>query len=307
MVPEESGVSFDEDTGKALSPEGENPAAPAADDLAVIRTYKEDAASVVRGGASLTSIAAAEQNRKAGQRLSPAREPLPWKKILWIAGITLLLVGGAALSYVAYRATRPTETAQPFVAPSFFYTDEEREFPLNDKTIGRELLSSLNTARALVDLPLGSIEHFYFTKAAAAGTESLTAEEFLRSIDARAPQKLLRSLGENFMFGVHAFDGNQPFLVFTTNAYDLAFAGMLAWEENLAADLSPLFGPDAPGGAPEEGFRDVVYKNKDLRVLPRESKNKLQYSFVTPEMLIIATNEHTIAEILTRLSARRVE
>lgn len=305
MVPEESGVSFDEDTGKALSPEGENPAAPAADDLAVIRTYKEDAASVVRGGASLTSIAAAEQNRRTRRNFSPVREPLPWRKILWSGGIALLLAGSAALSYVAYLATRPPDTETPFTAPSFFYTDEERELPLNDKATGLELLSSLNIERTLVDLPLGSVVHFYFTKTGPSGTESLTAEEFLRRIDARVPQKLLRSLGKNFVFGVHAFDGNQPFLVFTTNSYDLAFAGMLEWEETLAADLSPLFGSSNAGeGA---SFLDVVYKNKDLRVLAKEAKNKVQYSFVTPEMLIIATNEHTIAEILTRLSARRVE
>lgn len=305
MVPEESGVSFDEDTGKALSPEGENPAAPPADDLAVIRTYKEDAASVVRGGASLTSIAAAEQNRKAGQRLSPARASFPWKKILWTAGITLLLAGSAVIFYVAYLATRSPETETPFVAPSFFYTDGERELALKEGADGRDILSFLDTERTLVNLPLGSIEHFYFTKEGPSGTEPFTAEEFLRRIDARAPQKLLRSLGENFMFGVHAFDGNQPFLVFTTNAYDLAFAGMLEWEETLAADLSPLFGSSSAGE--EASFLDVVYKNKDLRVLARETKNKVQYSFVTPEMLIIATNEHTIAEILTRLSARRVE
>jgi hypothetical protein len=95
-------------------------------------------------------------------------------------------------------------------------------------------------------------------------------------------------------------------------SYDRAFAGMLAWESAINAELSPLFVrvPDLTIG--DDGlvqtrtFSDLVMRNYDVRALTDDSGAiALYYSFPTRNMLIVAESPYTFTELLSRLQAQR--
>ena len=147
----------------------------------------------------------------------------------------------------------------------------------------------------------------------------ISAQTFLSMLGAEATDSLARSFEPLFFFGVHVFNGNQPFLIFKTLSYENTFAGMLAWESTLQKELSPVFGaaltradlqPIATSTEtilPSASFEDKVLRNKDARVFRgRGGEIVLLYSFVDHATLVITTNEYTFAEIISRLGAARL-
>ena len=142
------------------------------------------------------------------------------------------------------------------------------------------------------------------------GTRPATLQEFLAALGTRASPDLVRALGSDFFFGIHTVDKNAPVLVIPVVSYEHAFAGMLAWERTMNADLAPVFTavPDqvaGPGGLPQKRqFNDLVMRNYDVRALKDDAGViELYYSFPTKELLIIAESPYSFAEVLSRLRA----
>jgi hypothetical protein len=140
----------------------------------------------------------------------------------------------------------------------------------------------------------------------------LTLGEFVEAIGANPPSDLLRALADNFFFGIHTVDKNAPVLVIPVISYDRAFAGMLAWEKTINADLSPIFMSVPTNVVDQNGipsvrtFTDDVMRNYDVRELKDDAGVvQLYYSFPTREILVIAESPYTFPEILGRLQAGR--
>jgi hypothetical protein len=145
----------------------------------------------------------------------------------------------------------------------------------------------------------GEIKHFVL---------DTTVSEFLLTLDARAPGNLVRALEPVFMLGTL---GEKRFIIFKLASFENAFAGMLGWEENLAQDLGPIFSTNSlvKNIAPQSVFRDIVSKNKDVRVLyaPIEPSSTttmpvLLYSFFDNRILIITENLDTLQTLIDRLT-----
>jgi hypothetical protein len=122
----------------------------------------------------------------------------------------------------------------------------------------------------------------------------------------------LRALGTEFFFGLHSADENAPLFVIPVVSYDNAFAGMLAWEQSLNTELSPIFTPlpvyqtDADGIPHVRAFADAVIRNYDTRTLTDDNSTiQLYYSFPSPKILVIAESPYTFAEVIARLRAQR--
>jgi hypothetical protein len=162
------------------------------------------------------------------------------------------------------------------------------------------------------------------------------APTFMERLNTEAPNSMIRNLEPLFLFGIHEFDGNQPFFMFTTNSFELVYAGMLEWERSINLDLYPLFGEivtrqqatpttaatstgtstastSQPGpltqnqtsGPRVAGFQDTVIANAETRVLRDVNGDiVLLWTFVDARTLIIATNEYTLGEIRDRITAR---
>ncbi len=291
-----------------------------------IRTYKEDIAEAVRSQkASLTSVAAAEQIRRSKliQNIKTDGNTTDFKKLGIIFGSIILVVFGiAVIGYFAFFYEKEKVLIDREV-PSLIFTEEQKEFNITNKN-AREILQTLGAEKNNSTLPLGQMSYLYPTKTELVleteVTRLISAEEFLTSIRAQVSGAFLRSLEPSFMIGIHVFNQNQPFIVFTSNSYQHSFNGLLEWERVMYQNLSlfmgrnvdPILGvPTNPQTGEEvvlrENFEDIIIKNIDVRaLLSEEGSIELLYAFPNQQTLIITTNKNTLIEIITRLNSVRV-
>lgn len=285
-----------------------------------LRTLKNDLQNIVRTNKiSLVHAAALEQEKKRGQpkKAERAKHSSRMRTIVF-ATLTLLVVGSAALVGVAILSQEPSDPTKPSAASSILFAE-------NAVLVSLEGTSAIDTKRSITDVrartsgTLGSVTQLTLTvpeENPARSEETLsrpaTLEEFFTAIGARSSPDLLRALSNEFFFGVHTVDENAPVLVVPVLSYERAFAGMLAWEEMLNVDLSPIYTAVptqtiGESGLPERRrFEDVVMRNYDVRALRDDSGEiQLYYAFPTRDLLIIGESSYSFAEVLNRLRAER--
>lgn len=316
--------TYDTGIGNAASPLPEEPQlrtptpeAPAHKDaLATVHTLKHDLQDVVRDQKISRVRAAAIESAK--RRPEPIDATLPTKRTvsmgLIVSIIMLILIGIGALFAVYFFSLSHTQRQPTQANDSLVFAEATRSLPLDNKQ-GGAIKQDLALVRQEQTAVLGSITRIVptYSIAAAQPTERLaTTREFLSAIGAQAPEELLRALSDTFFLGTHTVDESAPFIVVPVISYDRAFAGMLAWENTMNADLAPFFTPLAPLVAGAGGivvartFSDDVNRNYDVRVLKDDSGTiQLYYSFPTRGMLVIAESPYTLSEAVTRLQAAR--
>ena len=145
------------------------------------------------------------------------------------------------------------------------------------------------------------------------GEALITTPELFELLETGASPALIRALTKWPTLGVHGFQGGQPFLLFGVTSYDHAFAGMLAWEQRLVADIAPLFGVSIRevlanvGSTTAEALqntieiKDVIIRNKDGRAVFGPGGDILfVYSFVDKETLVLTTGEDTMRALISK-------
>lgn len=126
-------------------------------------------------------------------------------------------------------------------------------------------------------------------------TREATAEEIFASLTLSAPPSFVRSIKEVTMGGVN---GKDMFIVLRVSAFDTAFAGMLAWEDTIQSDFSPLFNTNQSRALT---FTDTLTSNKNTRLLKdTNGEDVLTYTF-TDKNTILITSTRTILEQLIPL------
>lgn len=289
--------------------------------LKSLRTYKDDLAqAMVEKKSSIVSIASAENERRiSGMGLIQKQEfehNNYFKKVSLIVLSVVFVVVGAGSAFYFYGKSQ-VETVEPKAKiESIIFADSNEEFEINGLS-RRQILNELKVINDKSQIPLGRIKNIFITGSFIDDDDLqkkflVSAKDFLNVIETDAKSSFLRSLNPTFMLGVHSFDGNQPFMIFQTNFYENAFAGMLEWERYMKDDLAPLFGP-AENTIPTNNiststvktemlvFNDTIIKNQDTRFLKdRDGNTVLLYSFVDKNTIIITTNEHTLEEVLVR-------
>lgn len=128
-----------------------------------------------------------------------------------------------------------------------------------------------------------------------ASTREATTEEILASLTLSAPPSFVRSIKE-VNFGT--VDGNDLFIVLKVSTFDTAFAGMLAWEESIQSDFSPLFNTNQSRA---DAFTDTLVSNKNTRLLKDvNNEDVLTYTFTNKNTILI-TSTRTVLERLIPL------
>lgn len=134
-----------------------------------------------------------------------------------------------------------------------------------------------------------------------------SSEQILSTLSWTASPALLRSIKE---IGLGSL-GESPYIVAKVTSFDTAFGGLLAAEDNLSADLSPLFKEEVSetfGSENQESatstpsqptfFVDDVVRNHDVRVLrDRLEGERIVYGFVNQNIVIITTDRATFSAI----------
>ena len=212
-----------------------------------LRTFRDDVAEVVeRRQISVVSAITAEEERRSAERgaaiearsASESNCLSPGAYFMLGMSTVFLIVGG--LAFATYWTFFKSTGEEPVVVenlPTIIFAELSATLPITgmDRVA---LMDALAGEKDRANVRLGAITAIHLID----GNRVATAPAFFTMLETRAPAALLRSLLSEFMFGIHEFDGNEPFLILKTNSYETAFAGMYEWEGLLSADLSPLFG-----------------------------------------------------------------
>ncbi|MDR3570707.1 MAG: hypothetical protein P4L81_00710 [Candidatus Pacebacteria bacterium] len=286
-----------------------------------VRTLKDDLQTVVREQKiSLVHAATLEEEKKHGQEhLTPEQKEIKTHKSRRTAGIlfasAVLIFLGVGAVFGVYLVMQEQQAIPTVQQSSLLFAEQTLSVPLNNQN-PQSLKSILAQARTKSLGSLGSITRIVpvvqaTSTSGATQTSPASIAQFFSSLGINPPQELMNSIGPDFFFGFHVVDTNAPLLIIPVTSYDHAFAGMLAWEPNLDADLSPVFTNVSmtvlTNGVPmQRTFQDTVMRNYDVRELTDDSGNVvLYYSFPTPNILVIAQSPYSFTEILSRLQAAR--
>ncbi len=202
-------------------------------------------------------------------------------------GITLAVV---ASIYVNVFKGEPTPT---YAVTSFFSTPATVGIPLTADT------ASFATAFAVqAQGASGDGMHIYPTLQEGEVVRPATSKEFFTTLKMGIPRAFLNSLDDAFMTGVIITTKPEPFLIIRSYNFDELFAGLLAWEDTMQKDLTPLFGEPQEKGVL---FTDAVASNKSTRILKDALGNEvLVYSFINQNTVIITTNGESLAALVSK-------
>lgn len=276
-----------------------------------LRTYKEDVAEALkREKTTVVKMVLDEQRRKEGIAQMAAPSSKKNAVLAWL-GIILLVLGGMTIAAV-YVSKKDGETGiinqGGIKIASLVFAESEKKISITDTPSDR-LSKIIKLEVGSADIRLDTVQNLRFTEAGSVVSSKgepietdINAARLWSALSINLPPVLLRSLSDEFMVGVHAWNGNQAFVILKNNFYENAFAGMLKWEETMAKDLLPIFTnrPLEPFyGRP---FADLVIKNRDIRGLTDENGEPvLMYTFVNRETVVIATHKDTLNEAVSRV------
>ncbi len=280
-----------------------------------LHTLKDDLQHVVQTNKiSYVRAVALEEERR--QKREVVAAPKRDRRLLTRFVLTGLLVGIGVLALLAVFFVQQ-ERSNPqsgIVRQEILFAEQTVQFPIDNQAPG-DLKRTIASARTAGSLTLGAILQIIPVRNVE--TEEgevpvpVTSSEFFAALGARAPEGLVRALGDSFFFGIHTVDENAPIMIIPVVSYERALAGMRDWEELMNADLEPIFTqlPTqklAENLVTERSFDDMVIRNYDVRALKDDAGVvQLYYSFPTRNVLIIAESQFSFAEILGRLRADR--
>ncbi len=284
-----------------------------------VHTLKDDLQDAVREKKmSLVRAVSLEQDKKRTELIEEdfGRKERR-KRVSAILFATFLLFGlGFAALFGVYLVMMSHSATDAQQLNSIVFAEQSVALPMQNST-GIELKRRVAGERQVQTGSLGSITRVVpvVEQTGADGKpqpRQATTQEFFRDMDFNAPDSLVQALSSEFFFGLHVVDKNAPVLVIPVKNYDRAFAGMLAWEGTMNADLSPAFTPlpstvlDVHGVPSSRIFQDDVMRNYDVREMKDDGGQvQLYYSFPSPNMLIIAESPYSFPELLSRLQSVR--
>lgn len=285
------------------------------EEIKTIRTYQSDVAEALKSQkTSVIQMVLSEQEKKreAIEEASPKKAK---NLVLIVISVTLMVIGITAAGFAAWRyATNQEKAGQAervLSIPSIIFTEEKKGIDITDLSKDR-IIRIVSAETASAKLRLDFIEQIYFVKNIGGAIDTASGEpvqtlvrasEFFTDVESGIPESLARALAQNFFFGVHAFNGNQPFIILRTDYFESAFAGMLKWEHTMARDILPLFGKTLTPETISRPFEDIVIRNRDLRALRDPNGTViLLYIFYDKNTAIIATADETIKEVVDRLN-----
>lgn len=232
---------------------------------------------------------------------STSRVPI-YIYMIVIVGASLLGIG---TSVYWFRSSTPTEQAVVITIPSLVRTNSQVPIQLaatRGETYDNILNASLQSRETIQIYPTVQNED-----GSIAPADTATTMQYLAL---RAPGSFTRAVSE-MTFG--SVGGTDPFILMRVGNFDTAFAGMLAWEQYMSTDLAPLFGsivsesydPYARTDSQIRSafFRDTIITNKSARILvDANNTERILYSFVRPNLILITTNSETFNTLLPLVS-----
>lgn len=285
--------------------------------LKTIRTYSSDMADVVRENEmSVIKIAVAEQKRHEQEALYKKAQGSNVSKFFMFIGALALIVGGVAFAYVLLQKKdliiAPVEIKKDI--ETFIPYDKGSYVDMTNATGPLDVTSIIKSELKKIDKPR-SIEALFLTTSSSGTPELLSIQKFLSLMKVTAPGPLSRSFKDQYLVGTYksSVEDRDPhlFLMFETNDYNTAYAGMLKWESTMIDDLFDLFGVDVSGERKvlfEKPWKDIIIANRDARILyDDQGVDALYYVFLDKNKIVITDNQEAIVEIMARLITKNIK
>lgn len=132
----------------------------------------------------------------------------------------------------------------------------------------------------------------------------LGSKEFFNLLDASPSALLLSSLTNQMTLGIlDTPRGNELLLLLKVRSFSEAFAGMLAWENNLLKDLEKILSQSITLDQGSNIFRDKVIANHDVRILENKNDESIViYTIFNRQILIIAQSQKAIETAIRQLT-----
>lgn len=269
---------------------------------AAIKTYKDYAAESLReGGGSLTKMIIAEREKKREKQRKSAANPKNVAMTFFSIIFIFLGLAVAAGAFILVRSVQNDPRGNEVLRPEpFILFDYRSEAYLPDPTktkINRLVQEEIENTST----EIGSIKYLFFSTDNQYGGKTLmTTADLLDGLRAKASGTFLRSLDDNFMFGLYSTTDNSPFLMLRTENFDAAYAEILSWEQSIGNDLGGILGKPNYDYS-RSGFVDVVYFNRDVRaILDVEGEPVIGYSFIDRGTIVFFANKLTLREVIER-------
>ena len=305
-----------------------NPPSNPESSLKQIRTFQGDVAeALTHQNESLVSI---QQTEAARRRATGAPNPSDENEnkrrdfVFLLVGSIFFIVVGVAGAWYGYREYLSRTAPPVLVIPENRFISPTGEVTLPISSLNREGFAVSFNELVSKTKP-EELTHVVLKKDALEISPSISTAEFFSLLESQAPGSLVRSFGPLFMVGSV---GESPFLIIKLASFENAFAGMLLWETTMAEDLTPIFGNAnvVKAIAPTSVFRDVIVRNKDVRVLETVVESTvvtgtgtstatttgtstvpvLLYSFFDNSMLIITDRIEALQTLIDRLTRERL-
>jgi hypothetical protein len=281
-------------------------------DIKVLRTYTSDMAEAIRTNEmSVIKIALAEKEKREQEDLYKKAEGSNASKIFLIIGGIIFIVGAIFGSSYLIQKKKEKDTPLPTISniETFISYDSKS---LIDTTTVTNKDDLINLVKKEIKINDGLIKAIFFIKKTEMSSTLITTNDFLSLIETTAPNTLIRSLSDTYLFGkysnenaVKENDKSAIFLVLGTKDYNLAYASMLEWEKTMLKDLYVLFDIDVSKSSNqifEKQWKDIIINNKDARVLYGDNgEGILYYVFVNKNNFVITNNIEGLKEVITRL------
>jgi hypothetical protein len=221
--------------------------------LPLVRTFRADVeAAVTQGKVSMVGMISAEEKRRSGSTggvtaQNVARSRLSAKAYIMLGAAlvfltTILLVVGIIVYMVWVRPYLGSGSKNMLAAERMI------EYSIEGKS-GVVVLTELAALRDEAQGTQGTMTEIrlYSTIGEGGSTQErnrISAPQFVTLIAPSTPPQLLGALQNDFVLGLHQREKSQVFLILSLKdaQFGPARAGMTAWEQSMARDLSPLFG-----------------------------------------------------------------
>ncbi|TRZ51077.1 hypothetical protein D4R99_04905 [bacterium] len=278
-------------------------------DIPTLRTYKKDVANTVTSQkTSLVHMVLEEQKNR--QKKEREESPRTGKNLsLIILSVIFFMATIGVVYYVFFRSPDTNQLLTDLKITPFINVEVSQEFSVDNKS-KKDIITEIQQEIIGANTRADTIKNIFFTETYQIQTQNgpiaakrlITTSKLFSTLEIPIPSIILRTIKNEFTFGYHTFNNNQPFLILKTDYYDNAFSGMLDWESTMSKDLEPLFGTIGTGDLSQRTWSDVVTKNKDTRVLNNfDGSVAMVYMFKDQKTLIITTNNNTLFEISRRL------
>ena len=286
-----------------MNPEENKPKSEERVPIKSLRTYQGDVQEAIsKNKYTSTTILVSEQKRKLE---APVDEVVVKKydirnKSFVVFGIAFIAIGIALVSALYYLKAHEEVVIEQKTKAIIAYNEEQK---INQMNLNREdLVSKIVESKTSWNATVNSVLYLNILDK----NLEASAENVISTIAPNMPPSLVRSFGDEYMFGIYSFDTNEPFIILTVDDYAIAYSGMLKWEKDMANDMQEIYSIDPFLVSTSTPFTDEAIKNKDLRVIKDQSgKTQLLYTFLDKETLLITKNESIFGAILGRYTVSK--